>query len=149
MITDCYISIFVSQKSNRSVIERKRMHADIWVYEQAILNVVITLTKPIFTKPSPCLSISTSPSTASVPLRSFILLSCSSSACIGKGAGSSRTSNIRMRFVRATTTLHKALAANSWRVDELGGVGRTQSRRVDGVNLRLVANSTPLGGRIS
>jgi hypothetical protein len=96
--------------------------------------------------PSPCSSISTSPSTASVPRLTAERRSRSSSACGCIGAGSSRTSNIRSRFERATTRLQRTRETNSWRVETFVGVGRG---RVEGVNLRLVANSTPLAGRIS
>ena len=103
-------------------------------YISVLQNVVLTLAEPTLTKPSPCLSISTSPSTASVPLRSLSFLSCSSSACVRKGAGSSRTWKMRTKFLRATTTLQNTLGE----VEESGKV-----------KLRQVANSTPLGGRMS
>lgn len=101
----------------------------------------------MLTNPSPSSSISTSPSTASVPRRVFPFLSRSSSAWVGNGAGSSRTSNMRRRLERATTTLHKTRLAISCRMFEL--VGDDESCRVEGNSLRLVANSTPLAGRIS
>lgn len=91
----------------------------------------------MLTKPSPPISISASPSTGSVPLltRSSLL----SVGCDGKGACSSHTSKMRRRFDRATTKLHRVRL-----VETCEGVGK-----VDGVKLRLVANSTPLGGSIS
>lgn len=108
------------------------------------MKLLITLAMLIY--PSPCSSISTSPSTASVPRLTADRRSRSSSTCGSIGAGSSRTSNIRSRFERATTKLQRTRETNSWRVETFMGVGRG---RVEGVNLRLVANSTPLAGRIS
>lgn len=101
---------------------------------------VFTLTVPTFTKPSPVPSISTSPSTASASLRTLARRSVSSSCCVDTGAGSSLTSKMRRRLERATTMLKSVRPV----CDEEPAWGR-----VDVVNLRHAACSTPLGGRIS
>jgi len=69
--------------------------------------VEFTFICPRLIKPSPSVSISTSPSTDSVPLRTATFRSRSSSRCAFMGANSSTTSNIRRTFERATTMLNR------------------------------------------
>lgn len=101
-------------------------------------NLITRITFAILTKPSPCLSIDVSPSTASMSFRVFPRRSRSSIFRPDTSASSSLTSKIRKMFSRATTTLHRTLAASSCRAET-----------VECVNLRLHTYSTPLGGWIS
>ena len=95
-------------------------------------------------KPSLETSISTSPSTASVPgfdAPSFAFASASSN--VGRGAGSSRTSNILNRLDRATTRL-----TTTFRLFDDDAPGLSPPRE-EGVRLMKTACSTPLGGSSS
>lgn len=102
----------------------------------------------MFTNPSPETSISTSPSTASVPLRTLARRSRSSSCAAEMGGNSSRTSKMRRRLERATTMLNRDLPDCSLSVT-VGIRSLLVLKTVAGVNFKQATNSTPLGGMIS
>ena len=110
-----------------------------WIRTKKI-HETCKITFAMLMNPSPRSSIATSPSTASVPLLTFDLCFRSSSTWFCIGHGFSRTSKIRSKFERATTTLQMTCDTNSCLVVAFSEVESVIN--VEGVDLTLVTNST-------